>query len=244
MGQLCIIGDTHGLIPQYLEICRRADDKCLHTIQLGDMGWKSHYEQFVGKLDSTKHKFFKGNHDDYTTKIALDYDLGDFGTYEVPGFGPIFFVRGAFSVDKNWRIANYFKTGFKSWWEEEELTEEQGFACLQAYKKAKPQVLITHDIPRVVANKVGNPELLKNWGFNPATFTTRTSELLQKLVEVHAPRIVVAGHFHRSYTVKIGETTFVGLAELETFTLDTKVWSLKQYSEAKAPIQRKNRSTK
>ena len=87
-----VIGDVHGKYVPYSKICREAEQKGLHTLQLGDMGFSyGHFKHFG--FEPEKHFFFGGNHDNYDTINNYPNNIGDFGQREYPG-GSFFFVRG------------------------------------------------------------------------------------------------------------------------------------------------------
>lgn len=194
---LRIIGDVHGHTERYLRLLRKSQ----YSIQVGDLAFDY---TFLSGTDPTQHKFVGGNHDNYNKIQACPNYLGDYGTRSVPGFGDIFFVRGAFSIDWHLRIEGV------SWWKDEELTLVEGYAALAAYKECKPNVVITHDCPLSVL-----PEItMSNW-----IKKSRTQQLLQAMLEVHKPKLWVFGHYHRSWKAQIGPTKFVCLNELECLDL-------------------------
>ncbi|MFK5165215.1 hypothetical protein, partial [Propionibacterium freudenreichii] len=64
-----------------------------------------------------------------------------------------------------------------------------------------------------------NSEILKNFGFDPKTFTTKTSDFLDTLWEIHKPYIHVCGHYHKRFNARYGRTEFLVLEELGTVEL-------------------------
>ncbi len=209
-----VIGDVHGKVDKYLRVIEGAD----YSIQLGDL---SFYYHLLSKLDPSKHRAFKGNHDNYYEKLPID--IGDYGEHYA-GNLKFFFVRGAFSIDWKLRIEREIKGVWpQTWWKEEELTVPDLECCLNLYSKCKPSLVITHDAPRSIANRIGSPNFLRSWGFDPNTFTTRTSEALEAMLRVHEPEYWIHGHFHKSYRTKLRniKTQFVGLGELQY--VDVKV---------------------
>jgi len=166
----------------------------------------------LDKLDFKYHKFIPGNHDNYSILKQNDilHNLGDFGTWEIPGFPwkEVFFIRGAYSVDKQWRIPGV------SWWSEEELTEEELKIALNEYKSKKPEFVVTHDAPQSIINTIGLPEF--------SHLRTRTAEYLQKMLDIHRPKWWIFGHHHVKYIEDVNETKFICLPELETVTFSLK----------------------
>lgn len=209
---ITLISDVHGKYDRYLKICEENE----YTLQIGDLGYS--YEA-LKLIDSNKHKFIAGNHESHDICYNLPHCLGRFGKSSLNGVN-FFFVSGAFSIDKTVRTRNHhFGYWPKTWFENEELSYQEGLQCLELYGKLKPDILISHDAPRFWANEIGNPDVLRNFGFTPETFTTSTSELLNQLFEIHVPKLFFCGHFHVSRTKKYKGCEMRVLRELETFQL-------------------------
>lgn len=209
---LAVIGDVHGKFYEYTDITK----KYQKTLQLGDMGFDySRLESVYPK----NHKFFGGNHDNYWDYHKTPHAIGDFGEYKHGGV-EFFFIRGAFSIDKVARVKAECRGHGKSWWEEEHLTPGQMDEAYEAYKKAKPDLMITHTCPTWVAKTIGKPEVLKYFGYDPDTFTTPTQELLQKCWDFHKPRLWLYGHFHMTKTIRVANSNLVCINILEAVELD------------------------
>ncbi len=201
---LRIIGDVHGKVDwairgrsSYLDLV----DGCTHSLQVGDLGDAEVYAVLVDQVDPERHRFVPGNHDDYDH--LPPHALGDFGLSTLGGV-EFFFVRGAPSIDKEFRI----RQGVP-WWPREELDEAAFSAALEAYGAAKPALVVTHDCPANIA-----PFLVKPAG-------GRTGEWLERMLAAHRPRRWVFGHFHQSWSREIGGTRFQCLDELESLDLHT-----------------------
>lgn len=211
MTKVRIIGDVHGKYEKYFPLT----EDCDYSLQIGDMGFDYSY----WKLDTKKHKFFGGNHDNYDDYFINPYALAGFtGTsnYGSSDHGGLnfFFVRGGFSIDWQPRQRSYFRGSPKSWWEKEELSLEDMWSCFAEYKSCKPEIVITHECPRSISSKVGNNSILSSFGYDPKTFSTRTSELLQSMLEAHRPKLWIFGHYHVAFDQNINGTNFVCLPEL------------------------------
>ena len=119
---LRIIGDVHAQVDfslrkdraSYLEIIAG----CSYSVQIGDMGDAEAYDALVEHVDSTKHRFFGGNHDHYP--FVPSHHLGDFGFHSIGGVD-FFFVRGAKSSDKKKLLETGERLGRTLWYPEEEL---------------------------------------------------------------------------------------------------------------------------
>ena len=184
---LRIIGDVHGHKERYLRLCRKAR----YTIQLGDHDFDYGH---LSNVSSSNHKFFGGNHDNYDQIAESPHCLGDYGVYEIPNFGSVFFVRGAFSVDQ-WKR----KEGV-DWWRDEELGMAQCYAALECYEAAKPSFVVTHTCPLDVT-----PHLI----YPHAVQQTKTGQLLNRMFSVHQPKTWVFGHYHKSWKQTIDGTEFI-----------------------------------
>jgi len=194
---LQIIGDIHGKYEQYLQLISDAE----YSIQLGDFGFDY---SVLDKVDSRKHKIIPGNHDNYND-INRPHFLGNFGIHTIPFFSsPIdfFFIRGAYSVDKKYRIEGV------SWWPEEELNFMQQKAAYDAYCKIKPNIVLSHDCPFQIAKKV-----VTHYGKLNFSNTTR---LLSACFHFHQPGLWIFGHHHNNKILMYKGTRFICLNELST----------------------------
>lgn len=211
-----VIGDAHGKFVNYCYIAKEAQ----HSLQLGDMGMDYGNLTFerTKRGVSENHKFFGGNHDNYDLYASVPYALGDWGMECIDGID-FFYARGAFSIDKDSRQIYERGTGRKIWWDQEELTADQADRCLHDYIHAKPELVITHGCPTDVSKKIGNPNVLTAFGFDPLTFVTNTQRLLQAMLEVHQPKLWLFGHFHKSWKHEVNGVNFQCLDELEYIDL-------------------------
>jgi predicted phosphodiesterase len=208
---ITVIGDVHGKSPAHKKIM----DENKYTLQLGDLGFCYKY---LDEYCPNHHKWLAGNHDNYDILHNSPHNIGEYGLRSL-NHVEFFFVRGAFSIDWPWRVSQEQKGFGKSWWSQEQLNLIQMKECLEEYADTKPDVVITHAAPREVARMVGTPQILRNYNYDPETFTTNTQELLQSMIEIHQPDIFIHGHLHKTHKTKIGKTHFIGLNELETYNL-------------------------
>ena len=201
-----IVGDVHGEIDRYVNLV----EKCNYSLQVGDMGFNY---SGLAKLDSSRHRFIGGNHDNYDMYYDIDHALGDYGVHNLGGF-EFFYIRGAFSIDVRQRLKHEHIYHVKSWWEEEQLNINKMASALREYGLKLPEIMITHTCPREVADLIGNPGALKAYGFDPDNFNTNTQQLLQECFDYHKPKIWIYGHFHKSRTDFVKGTEFICLDEL------------------------------
>ena len=68
--------------------------------------------------------------------------------------------------------------------------------------------MLSHEAPREIANLISNPQTLRNYEFNPETFTTNTSELLQDMYNAWQPKLWCFGHYHMNVVVPKEKTVF------------------------------------
>jgi len=203
-----IVGDVHGHTKQYANMLLK--DKVPYSVQIGDMGF--HYKD-LDVLDSKRHKFIGGNHDNYDFYDWNPYSLGDFGPARV-GDLEFFFIRGEFSIDIKNRLHKQEKYGIISWWEREQLNREEMEAAYNAYTEAKPRIMITHGCPKAISVRIGSPGALKAFGYDPDTFTTPTQQLLQYCLDYHSPDIWIFGHYHLDLDFEQYGTRWICLDEM------------------------------
>jgi hypothetical protein len=191
-----LIGDVHGYIDTYRNIIKDAE----YSVQLGDMGFGSDYDKLIEYVDCSRHKFIPGNHDNYNRlpphAFPRGYDFVKFGNLE------FFYVTGALSVDKRHRIKDI------SWWEQEELTYQEGNDMLSMYEKIKPDIILSHDCPQSVLCLVASNSM-------KIDMLSYTSKLFQEMLNIHKPQLWCFGHHHYSRDVDIQNTTFQCIGELK-----------------------------
>jgi predicted phosphodiesterase len=209
--KLRIIGDVHGFYDAYIPIAQEAD----YSIQVGDMGFNY---KLIEELDPHKHVFIMGNHDDYDNVPPLRA-LDSFGLSSIGNFN-FFYVSGGFSIDWKMRQAHFFRTGVRTYWDNEELSLDEMYECLRSYKEIKPDFVISHECPRSISKRVGDNKILKMFGYNPETFSTRTSELLEAMFQAHQPKRWIFGHYHKDWSEVINGTHFTCLNELSYMDLE------------------------
>lgn len=197
LNNLLIIGDIHGKLDKYQKIINNHKG---NSIQVGDFGFEKHHRWHLDNIDSSKHKVNFGNHDDYTFLLSK-HSLHN-SSYINKNGEEIMTVRGAYSIDKDYRIPGV------SWWANEELNYNEMKLIIDSYIKKKPKIMITHDCPQIIRNY-----------FFGITDKSITSNGLQTMFEEHQPDLWVFGHHHRSKNEIINGTHFICLAELETMII-------------------------
>lgn len=191
-----LIGDVHGKVDKYFDILENQNSENLHTIQVGDFGFKMHHDKLVDTVDINTHKILFGNHDFYPYKHKK-HSLGDWGLLK--DTLSTFFIRGAHSIDWKLRTPNF------DWFYDEQLSFKEFNNCLDDYKEIKPKIVISHECPIDCIKKI----------HGDYRFANATSNFLQEIFELHQPDLWIFGHHHISTDIEINGTRFICLAELE-----------------------------
>jgi predicted phosphodiesterase len=216
-----IIGDTHGKLYDY-QAHSIADFKG-PSIQVGDfgIGFSSDYwhdNVAAWQEANPQHRFIRGNHDDPARCKAMPGYIAD-GTIE----NATMFIGGAWSIDRAWRTEGV------SWWADEECSIEQFNQLIDTYSIMRPRVMITHDCPTEAAIEMFQKTGLLWGGTSVKLEKTRTASALQAMYEIHQPDFWFFGHWHISTHLKLGNTHFQCLGELDYIDFDLD--SLEFYCE-------------
>jgi hypothetical protein len=201
-----LIGDIHGKMNDLFKICDA--EPSVQFIGIGDVGIG-----FGGKdVLPSNFKFIRGNHDNPRVSKLHPHFITDYGMY-----GNAFLLGGADSIDKKWRTENV------DWWRDEELTGEELDLALEAYVKARPDILISHEAPFAMHHVLKAANELKHggdvYGFGPVR-GTRTAFMLDEMIKQHAPKYAIFGHWHINISVKPrNKTQYICLDELCTMEL-------------------------
>lgn len=196
MKDITIIGDVHGKVNRYKEIV----GACSRSICVGDFGFKEEWDNYLSNIDSKNHVIVMGNHDYIPYMDDRNYWLKCQNFGQIQDFPEdIFYVRGAYSVDK------YLRKPGIDWFGNEELDYQECGYCMDLYMTLKPRIVISHDCP----------QFLRTRWFG-ITDKSITSNLLDAMWKEHQPEIWIFGHHHKSKSEVLGNTTFTCLAELET----------------------------
>lgn len=193
------IGDCHGKFNQYTKIIKEHKD----TIQVGDMGVGFRRFPHGDASSNPPHalmarqnaRFIRGNHDNPSVARKHSQHIHD-GTVE----NDMMFVGGAISIDRRYRTEGF------DWWPDEQLTDDEFTAIMGVYSVAQPNCMVTHDCP------IGIYPMLHSHHIGDKA---RTSLALEKMWQIHKPKVWVFGHHHKSMDVVVDGTRFVCLAELE-----------------------------
>ncbi len=199
---MILIGDCHGLTSQYEEIIKYLEGDGIQSILLGELGFHNQHLWFLNSPLSKQNKVLFGNHD-FFPWIDKPYSLGRFK--HLPEHN-MFAMAGAFSIDQQHRVEG------RDWFREEEMNVAEERDCLKAYLKAKPEIVITHDAPMFVVDKMFNYSYKYPNG-------QRTNMYFQNLFYQHQPKVWVFAHHHKGKDMIIEKTHFICLDELQTLKI-------------------------
>jgi predicted phosphodiesterase len=178
-----------------------ADDE---VIILGDVGFgcsaldTSNMSSFH-KLGMSNVKYIRGNHDDPKCRVYPEC-LGDYGIYKGIGY-----VAGGFSKDKVERLERGM-----TWFENEQLTEEELDEAIEIIKAGAPEVMISHEAPYTIVQRL----------YNGKAILSRTNNALDVILH-NVPSIKqwVFGHYHMPIDILRDGVHFVGLDLCELYTI-------------------------
>lgn len=210
-----LVGDVHGKFNQLLPIL---DSHTGLTIQLGDLGIGFHkgFTKYSGyairthpeavrltnfEYDKDKFLFIRGNHDNPIQCRKHPNYLGEYGLI---GKDDIFFISGAWSIDRAWRTPGV------DWWEEEELSQIALLNAIESYSTAFPRIVISHDCPYEIA-KIMYPR---------EHIATRTGQAFDAMLDEWRPSMWIFGHHHTRKDFVHKGTRFICLDELQSFTIE------------------------
>jgi predicted phosphodiesterase len=191
---------VHGKYKRMHEIIRKKD-KHEYIVQLGDLGFS--YDT-LDNVDPNKFKIVSGNHDNMDKIINTAHYLGNYGYTELNGIN-FFWYRGAYSIDRQYRTIGIY------YWSNEENDIETFMKARELYREVKPDLVLTHDAPESIVYQMLSP--------NHRIYQNITNWALQELFNIHQPKRWFFGHHHQSKTIQYGNTKFVCLDELETYSL-------------------------
>lgn len=202
MGKLRVIFDVHCKVKEYKQLIDGID---FPSLQLGDFGFAEEHNWHMANVDPAKHKVLLGNHDD-TRFVHAPHSIGHYGEFQ-----GVFCVRGAFTPDA-WRR----QLGVDLF-ADEQLDYGQQIDAYDAYVKAKPKIVVTHDCPLFVRQ-----------GIVHYIDHSTTPKFLQHLYDAHKPEIWIFGHYHRHIDEVVTredgtQTRFICGPELHHIDIETDI---------------------
>lgn len=194
MTTIRFIGDLHGNMKDYHAFTSSSP---YPSIQLGDMGVGFCQSKLIYEnVDQNRHRFIRGNHDNPNILKDFPNFISD-GLVETLDNGmKIMYIGGAASIDAFERIEGI------NWWPNEELTYSEFMTLMDIYEKVKPDILVSHDIPKNVACKMFNK--------NPYYMHSNiTSQAFESFFDIHKPKYWIFGHWHMNKIFKYKGTIFI-----------------------------------
>lgn len=197
---ITFLGDSHGHFNTIHTLIKRHKNPVVHV---GDVGIG-----FGEKPQSFPDNFFfiHGNHDNPDECKKYSNFLGRYGYNEHLN---LFFVSGAWSIDRQWRTLGV------DLFYNEELSAAESNAALELYEKIRPRFLVTHDGPSCAIEGLVNPF----WG---GIIPTSTGRLLDEMFKIHKPELWIFGHHHLHLDKIIENVRFICLNIDQEITLDLK----------------------
>lgn len=213
MPKTRFIGDVHGFKNELALVLDNIPEDVTSVIQVGDMGigmGQSDYwhESLEDMLKSVNGRFIRGNHDSPKQCKEMETWIQD-GLIE----NDVMFVGGAWSIDRQYRTKDY------DWWEDEELSHERLYMITHTYDYVHPRVMVTHDCPLSVSNKLF---IERGKSFSGMQYKTRTGSALEEMFKIHKPKLWLFGHWHCNVDEVIDGTRFICLDELSYADVDMK----------------------
>lgn len=218
MTPTILIGDIHADFAVAKRLIQREEARAgrrLPSVQVGDYGFgnwspaeKREVEAFYQQ--NRRHRFLRGNHDRLSDAENCAGFLQD-GSI----FGGVLFLGGADGA-----LPGMGAT---------EIPSDEMARILYELKhvQPKPSVIITHDAPQFVAQRIANDVARTSTGSsvgNPDHVTgqlgiSRTRTFLAEVFSIIQPRLWMFGHWHHAWAHDEGATHFRALGYQEAFTV-------------------------
>ena len=194
--KIVLVGDVHGDIERLNAIARDSPE-ALH-IAIGDLGIGFCKDVVLAPNVA----FYRGNHD--MPQASRDHPnyLCDYGYF--PGHPSIYVISGGESIDKAMRIEGV------SWWPDEELDIPTFLKVIDEVVRLRPEVILSHECPSSIIKMIS----VSHHRLYPPS---RTAQALQRIFELHRPKLWVFGHHHVHWYTTIRDTRFVCLAPCQTY---------------------------
>ena len=209
--KIIVIGDVHGRTESYQKMLRQRFRQT-RTVQIGDMGIGFKGVGLHQNLDY--HTWFRGNHDNPEKCRSYPSYQGDYG---FDAKGNFFWLAGAWSIDRDYRIEGI------SWWPDEELSYAELNDAIGLYERVKPDYVLSHEAPSKAAAVLLHGLAGTYFAAKGDCQHSRTAQAMQNMLDIHQPKEWVFGHYHidHSFAVPFYDTKFTCVSELHTYELNT-----------------------
>jgi len=228
MKPLAVIGDSHGFFTTICHGRRYSRGRTnlykilptlpCNTVQLGDYGiFNGEDIKTLRKIKPREgfwDRFFRGNHDNPSLCRKQANCLGDFGI--LPDYPQIMFFAGAESTDVQPDGLWPGRTKGKNWWTDEQLSPEQMDEALELYSQTKPEIVLSHDCPTRCWGLLSFGAGFPYWKFAGS----RTPDFLDRLLDIHKPRLWFFGHHHQARGFWVDGVKFRCCDELEVVPVE------------------------
>lgn len=220
-----ILGDVHGRFSRVADCAEQVKVQGgVALIQLGDFGI---HRDMIAKMSRMQFAVptyvIPGNHEDY--RIIEKYSTTEL-TEIVPNlfFVPrgyvmeldgrkIAFLGGAASVDKQWQIDREAAGGYRTWFPEEVITEDE-VARLDHVSRGEIDILVTHTPPQCTIDAHFPAEyLVMYFGLSP-TWRDPSAQYVHDVWERLGKPMLYCGHMHRSLSDQGGHVRILDINEL------------------------------
>lgn len=215
------VGDVHGYKYELSLVLNNIPDDITSVVQVGDMGvgfqqgdfWHESLEEMLQKVNG---RFIRGNHDNPEQCREMKTWIKD-GTIE----NDVMFIGGAWSIDYQWRTKGI------DLWDDEELSYQELNQMIEIYDYVRPKVMVTHDCPLSVSNKLF---IEKGKSLSGTQYKTKTGSAFEEMFKIHKPDLWIFGHWHSDADEVIDGTRFICLSELSYADIDLETLNV-EFSE-------------
>jgi len=223
---MIFLGDTHNIYPifELIDIYNIRDSNIISVgdINIGfqhDIIERANLAAFNEMAQETNNRFYliRGNHDkkfywDHPVGLTNIYFMQD-NTTEIIEGKKVLFCGGATSIDRKKRAPNTY--------DENERVEVD-----LSIKYTNIDIMVSHCAPICGFPHFPFPAIVEHYAKNDPELKADILEDATKLQELYEslspkPKLYFFGHFHRSNTITVNETTFKCLAINELYELKT-----------------------
>lgn len=223
MTKVMFLGDAHGN-KRWLESRFYAASiaKADVILQLGDLGvgfplqenekpLLYHIEKWADKYDIPFY-FVDGNHDNHV-EIWNNADVEDNGLHRVSEHvfyiprGLVFELAdttflglgGAYSIDKDWRLAAMKAGSGDLWWPTETINDHNVETALKQAEGKDIDIMVTHEAPWNVFQVLGKEQMGFRLKEKHDMASRQQQQQIYKVVKAVRPRVLLHGHWHHRY---------------------------------------------